>query len=64
MVRVMENEFERLTFTATEAAVILGVSRGAVYESIRRNELRALHFGRRVVIPRTSLSAFLNGDPQ
>ena len=62
MVLSMRDTFERLTFTAEEAASILGVSRGAVYESIRRNELHALRFGRRIVIPRTALSAFLNGE--
>jgi excisionase family DNA binding protein len=50
---------EKLTFTVTEAAVLLGVSRNAAYEAIRRGEIPAIRIGRRILIPRSRLDDFL-----
>lgn len=41
----------RSTYTVEEVARILGISRTTAYESVRRGEIRARRFGRRVVIP-------------
>jgi excisionase family DNA binding protein len=48
-------------YTVTEVASILGTSRSSVYELARRSN-SSTRLGRRVLIPRSSLVAFLNGD--
>ena len=52
----------RLTFSVTEAAGILGVSRGLLYSQIRSGELKAIKFGRKVVITRATVEELL-GHP-
>jgi len=52
----------RLTLTADEVAEILGIGRSAVYESIRRGDLPALRFGRRIVVPRAALLRLLGEE--
>jgi len=52
----------RLTLTADEVAEILGIGRSAVYESIRRGDLPALRFGRRIVVPREALLRLLGEE--
>jgi excisionase family DNA binding protein len=48
-------------YTVTEVASILGTSRSAVYELARRSS-SSTRLGRRVLIPRNTLVAFLNGE--
>jgi excisionase family DNA binding protein len=50
---------ERLTFTVDEVAARLGISRSAVYDCIARGEILANRLGRRVVVVRAKLEAFL-----
>ena len=50
---------ERLTYTVEEAAEAIGVSRGQAYELVRRGDLRTVHVGRRIVIPRDAVRDFL-----
>jgi excisionase family DNA binding protein len=50
---------EKRTLTVVEAAEVLGLSRNAAYEAIRRGELPALRFGRRVVVPRAAIDKML-----
>jgi len=47
---------DRLTLTITEAAGLLGISRGLAYELAARGELPVLRLGRRMVIPRKALA--------
>ena len=49
-----------LTLTVTEAATMLGISRGLAYEMVRQERLPSLRLGRRVLVPRQALTAFLN----
>ena len=42
-------ETESLTFTVSEAARVLGISRTTAYECVRTGELRAVRLGRRLV---------------
>ena len=49
----------RLTVTAEEAADELGVHVNTVYELCQRREIRAGKVGRRWLIPRVELVAFL-----
>ena len=50
----------RLTYTVTEAAELLGISRSSAYECVRRGEIPSLTLGRRVVVPRRALDAVLD----
>jgi excisionase family DNA binding protein len=51
----------RDTFTVPEAAEILGISRGSAYEAVKNEELPAIWFGRRCVVPRRALEKMLEG---
>ena len=63
MVKVME-QTHRLTLTVDQAAELLGISRSATYEAIRRDEVPHLRFGRRIVVPRAALIRMLGEYPQ
>ncbi len=45
----------KLTYTVTETAELLGISRSSAYECVRRGEIPSLTLGRRVVVPRRAL---------
>ena len=49
----------RRTYTVTEAAAILGISRAKAYDCVRRGELRSLSFGRRIVVPAAVIDELL-----
>lgn len=53
----------KLTYTVTEAAGLLGISRSSAYECVRRGEIPSLTLGRRVVVPRRALEALLAVEP-
>lgn len=50
---------ERLTYSAEEAAGVLGVSKWKVYEAVRTGQLRAIQIGRRLVLPVTAIEDLL-----
>ncbi len=52
---------DRLTYTVTEAAALLGISRTTAYACVRRGEIPSLTLGRRVVISRVVLERMLDG---
>ena len=52
---------ERRTYTVTEAATVLGISRTSAYERVRAGDLPALRLGRRIVIARAVVDAFVTG---
>ena len=54
---------ERLTYTLTEAARRLGISRALAYEAANRGELPVCRIGRRVLIPRAALLRLLEDGP-
>lgn len=56
---ILHDPPERATLTVDEAAIILGTSRTTAYESVRRGEIPARRFGRRVVILRHQLEQLL-----
>lgn len=60
----MAEPAERLTYSISEAAVILGIGKGLCYELARRGELPGLvKLGRkRYVVSRTALTRLLSGD--
>ena len=51
---------DRLTFTVTEVAELLGIARTSAYECVRRGEIPSLTLGRRLVVSRAALDALLN----
>ena len=53
---------DRLTYTVTETAALLGISRTTAYECVRRGEIPSLTLGRRVVISRVAVDRMLHGD--
>ena len=50
---------ERLTYTVGEAAKAIGVSRNLAYELVRRGDLRIVHVGRRILVPRDAVRELL-----
>ena len=54
-------ELQRMTLTVEEAAKVLGISRALAYELVRRGELPSRRLGRRIVVPRYELEAFIRG---
>jgi excisionase family DNA binding protein len=53
------SEPHRATLTVEEAAALLGISRTTAYESVRRGEIPARRFGRRVVVLRHELERLI-----
>jgi DNA binding domain, excisionase family len=52
----------RLTYTVEEAAHLLGVSRGVAYQYVRQGVIPAARVGKRWLIPRKRLHAWLDGQ--
>jgi excisionase family DNA binding protein len=55
-------EQERLAFSITEAAALLGVGRTLAYQMAKSGELPTVRLGRRVVVPRAQLKELLAGE--
>ena len=53
----------RLTYTLTEAAQRLGISRRLAYEAAHRGELPVCRIGRRMLVPRAALLRLLEEQP-
>jgi excisionase family DNA binding protein len=51
---------DRLVYSVSEAACLLGISRAFAYELASRGELPVLRLGRRMVIPKVCLLALLD----
>ena len=50
---------KRLCISVPEAAELLGISRNHAYGSVKRGELPAIRFGKRLLIPRAALEKML-----
>ena len=50
---------EKLTYSVNEAAELLGISRNAAYQAVKRNQIPNLKFGSRIVIPRVAIERML-----
>ena len=53
--------YDRRTYTVTEVAELLGISRSSAYQCVRRGEIPSLVLGRRVVVPRSAVERLLTG---
>jgi len=51
-----------LVLTVVEVAAELRCARWCVYEMVKRGDLRAVHVGRNLRIPRAELGRFLAGE--
>ncbi len=51
---------EPLTYTVPQAAALLGISPWAYYEAVKKGELPARKVGRRIVVPKVQLDAWLS----
>ena len=49
----------RPTISVTEAARVLGISRGSAFAAVHRGEIPALRLGHRVVVPTAALKRIL-----
>jgi excisionase family DNA binding protein len=50
---------ERLVYTVAEAGELLGISRAFAYELVARDELPVIRLGRRRLVPKVALLAFV-----
>ena len=53
---------QRRTYTVTEVAALVGISRTTAYECVRRGEIPSRRFGRRIVVLRRDLDDLLSGS--
>jgi excisionase family DNA binding protein len=54
----------RLTYTVDEVAVLLGIARCVAYQYVRTGVIPAERIGRRWLVPRKRLHAWLDGRPE
>ncbi len=59
---------DKLTYTVTEAANLLGIGRAAAYEAARSGQLPTIRIGKRILVPVVALEQMLRecadqGDP-
>jgi hypothetical protein len=59
--RALGDLAHKATATVEEYAAIVGLSRGAAFDAVRRRDVPSLRFGRRVVIPIPAVVAQLLG---
>ena len=50
---------EQLTFSVSQTAKLLGVSRNGAYEAIARGQVPSIRIGRRLLVPRIALERML-----
>jgi len=58
------NEPSRLVYTVDEAAELLGLSRNAAYEAVRRGDIPNIRIGRRILVPKQRLDDMLNEEEE
>lgn len=51
----------RIAYTVSEAARVLGMSRSMIYDQLRANRLQSLKVGKRRIITREQIDAWLSG---
>lgn len=51
---------ERLAFPVAEAALLLGIGKTKTRELIASGELRSIRAGRRVLVPRSEIEAYIS----
>jgi len=57
----MTAESTKRVLSVEEARLQLGISRGLMYEAVRRGEIPSIRIGRRIIIPAAAFEQFLQG---
>ena len=52
---------EKLTYTVTEVAKLLGIGRSAAYEAARNGQIPTVRIGKRILVPAAGLQRMLDG---
>jgi len=60
MVYMNNRNHEILVYNVAEAANLLDLSKGSVYEAIHNGQLPSIRIGRRILIPRIALDKMLS----
>ena len=55
---------EKLTYSVSEVAELLGISKSYAYELVRNGTIPAIELGRKKIIPRDRFLAWVNDDVQ
>ena len=55
----MMKDGDRLTLSVDEAGKMLGLSRGLMYQAVRKGEIPSIRIGRRILIPCAALHRML-----
>jgi excisionase family DNA binding protein len=55
---------DRPTVTVDESSEILGISRGAAFNAVKRGEIPSIRIGRRLLVPTAALLRMLDGEPR
>jgi excisionase family DNA binding protein len=58
------SQLDRVTLTVLEAAQMLGLSKGAVYEAAATGAIPSIRVGRRILIPKAALNRLLASASQ
>lgn len=53
---------DALLLSVRDAAIAIGVGRESAYQLVREGRLRAVRIGRRILVPRTELTAFVERE--
>jgi excisionase family DNA binding protein len=57
----VQRQFERMGYSPEEAAKVVGLSRGGIYNLMASGKLRSVKIGRRRIIPASALAELLEG---
>jgi excisionase family DNA binding protein len=57
----IESIMSHPTCTVEDAAKVLGIGRGHAYRAIRVGEIRAIHIGKRVLVPTAAIREPIEG---
>ena len=55
---------DKLTYTVTEAANLLGIGRAAAYEAAHSGHLPTIRIGKRILVPVAALERMLRECPE
>lgn len=59
-----KTETERMAFTVNEAANMVGLGQTKMREIINANQIRIVRVGRRILVPRKAIEAYLEAEAQ
>ncbi|ROR28518.1 excisionase family DNA binding protein [Mobilisporobacter senegalensis] len=53
---------EKLTYSVTEAAELIGIGKSLMYELVRENKIPVVRMGKRILIPKIRFENFINEE--